>query len=447
MSNDSAPSLSEETIDYLEEVKKGKPRKFAMICKGPNVVSLVVYKKGNVEKRRKEAKEQGKGQFYFGIVDGKGMDIRFVLARADGFESAPVKSTVLKNFLAESADLKFKPYFEIVDSAPLVLNEDDPLVARFIALQDSALKICDAQPDRAAEINALCSKIGKALDQELSDQALVDIQALEELLRGLGGGAAGAAESSSATSTAAATAGGEKIRALLSKLQPLLTQAVAAQPQMENSLTSAYSESMRLLDSGAVEAAQTATMELAKQLKELIATKPAAASEPADSSEAAQFRTRRDQVEQELLSAQRAMPDKSVALGNIWQLAMTQAEKGNYPLANKALDKLLDAIRSMASAPQDKWQGWQVAREQVVQQIRQVASAVAATKDPEAREVIVQLQAIIKNITLKPEGQAIAELRKFLFDDIITAAEEAPQQFGSLQIRQPLLNALEALEA
>jgi hypothetical protein len=41
----------------------------------------VIYKKGNVEKRKKEAKEAGKGQFYFGVVDGKGPAIRFVLPR------------------------------------------------------------------------------------------------------------------------------------------------------------------------------------------------------------------------------------------------------------------------------------------------------------------------------------------------------------------------------
>ncbi len=128
-------SMSDESIGYLEEVKKGKPRKFAMICKGTSVISLVVYKKGNVEKRKKEAKESGKGQFYFGVVDGKGTDVRFVLARSDGFESEPVKPTVLKGFLDEAGGLKCKPRFEIVDTPPLTFDEDDPLVARFLKLQ------------------------------------------------------------------------------------------------------------------------------------------------------------------------------------------------------------------------------------------------------------------------------------------------------------------------
>lgn len=185
-----SPAMSPESISYLEEVKKGKPRKFAMICKGTNIVSLVVYKKGNVEKRKKEAKESGKGQFYFGIVDGRGQDIRFVLARADGFESAPVKSTVLKGFLDEAADLKCKPYFEIVDVAPLALDEDDPLVARFLRLQGAALQACESHPPRADEINELCLSIGKLLEQEPNDEAAGKLDALEALLGSLGVNAA-----------------------------------------------------------------------------------------------------------------------------------------------------------------------------------------------------------------------------------------------------------------
>ena len=83
-------AMSKESIAMLDDVRKGKPRKFAMICKGTKVISLVVYKKGNVEqkkkKKKKEAKESGKGEFYFGIIDGRGMDVSFKLARADGFE-------------------------------------------------------------------------------------------------------------------------------------------------------------------------------------------------------------------------------------------------------------------------------------------------------------------------------------------------------------------------
>lgn len=216
---DSAPpAMSPDSIAYLEEVKKGKPRKFAMICKGTNIVSLVVYKKGNVEKRKKEAKESGKGQFYFGIVDGRGQDIRFVLARADGFDSAPVKSTVLKSFLDEVANLKCKPYFEIVDVAPLALDEDDPLVARFLQLQGAALQACEAHSQRADEINELCLLIGKLLDQEPNDEASGKLDTLEALLASLGANASSVVEQNAAPQQPQ----GDPAAAFMARLKPLM---------------------------------------------------------------------------------------------------------------------------------------------------------------------------------------------------------------------------------
>jgi hypothetical protein len=452
--------LSAETIGYLEEVKKGKVRKFAMICKGTSVVNLVVYKKGNVEKRKKEAKEQGKGQFYFGVVDGKGLDLRFVLAREDGFESAPVKSSVLKSFLEEKADLKFKPYFEIVDSAPLTLNEEDPLVARFLSLQNAALQACDRYPDRAAEINALCLKIGKALDGELSEQAAVDLESLEALLGSLGGTTESTSSkepTGSSQSPSDSTALIAKLSAALEKLRPLISKAGELQSSLQSELTAAFNASEQDLRNIALDQAQTRILELGKRLKEILTgatgTSPTGTSQGTPQSsivsqEAQDFAIRQKQLEPKLLQAQKASQEKSVALGNVWQHALTQAENGNFAVAIKAFDRLEQAIQGILDASQDKWAEWQKAREQVVGQIRQVATAVAATKDPAAKEVIIQLQAIIKNLNPKPEGsQALAELRVFLNDDLIAAAEEAPPRFGSLQIRQPLLQALQLLEA
>lgn len=177
--SDAPGPISEESIGYLEDVK-ASPASSPMIYKGTRFVSLVVYKKGNVEKRRKEAKESGKGQFYFGVVDGKGMDIRFVLARADGFESASVKTASLKGFLDESAELKCKPYFEIVDAVPVVLDEDDPLVRYFLRCRKrpSGLR---ADPDCAAEINTLCRQIGSYRDQDQPDPATLNLESLRKL--------------------------------------------------------------------------------------------------------------------------------------------------------------------------------------------------------------------------------------------------------------------------
>jgi hypothetical protein len=44
MAQNTQSAISEESAGFLEDVRKGKPRRFVMICKGRQVVSLVVYK-------------------------------------------------------------------------------------------------------------------------------------------------------------------------------------------------------------------------------------------------------------------------------------------------------------------------------------------------------------------------------------------------------------------
>lgn len=294
-------SMSEDSISYLEEVKKGKPRKFAMITKGSEVVSLVVYKKGNVEKFRKEAKQSGRGQFCFGIVDGKGIDIRFVLARSDGFEAEPVKSTKLKAFLEEAADLKCKPHFEIVDALPFALDELDPLVQRFRALQPSAIDACNAHPDRADEINTLCLRIGGHLDQDQTEEATIKLTELETLLGSLRSGSSsisptpsGPASSTTgstpqpvstpspdSSSTTEPTGLEANLIEALKRLKPTMANAVEIAPDRKGEITAAVTNIRELLKSKQFPQAQADIVALGKLLKSLIAnaspgTKPAA---------------------------------------------------------------------------------------------------------------------------------------------------------------------------
>ncbi|MCC6508260.1 MAG: hypothetical protein IT423_04085, partial [Pirellulaceae bacterium] len=303
-------SMSEESISFLEEVKKGKPRKFAMICKGTSVVSLVVYKKGNVEKRKKEAKESGKGQFYHGVVDGKGINIRFVLARADGFEDAPVKTTILKSYLEEAADFKCKPVFEIVDSAPDVLDEDDPLVARFLALKKSAELASQTHPDRAGELSSLCETTRQHLLQEQTEQATTSVQTLETLLSQLGN-AAGSNAGPNAGAPAADAPNSEledeippppppppppsestpkpsrtdealrlKLQEALNKFIPQLKELVAASPERKTELLSPVAAAKKQLDAGELNAAKQSILAIGTMLKSLVANQQQAGQDP-----------------------------------------------------------------------------------------------------------------------------------------------------------------------
>lgn len=224
-------AIASDSVDCLDDVKKGKARKFVLISKGTKIVSLVVFKKGTFESGKKQAREAGTGEICYGVVDGKGQDIRFVLSRSDGFVSAPVRSAVLKSFLAESAELSCKPYFEVVDAAPLVLDEDNPLVARFLQLQDRALAACESHPDQAPLINTLCRQIGGFLDQDQSDQAVAKLEALEALLGGLSSGPAPPVTDDSATEA--------KLVDALKKLQPLLAKSIELQPDRRGELLGA----------------------------------------------------------------------------------------------------------------------------------------------------------------------------------------------------------------
>lgn len=185
MAADEKAELDTVTLGYLEDVKRGKPRKFAMICKGVKILSLVVYKKGSLEKYKKEAKEGGRGQFYHGVVEGKGQNINFKLSREDKFDKPPTKTQTLKQFLKDTTPFNFKPLFEIVDSLGPVLDDENPLDQRFLSLQEAALAACEQHPKQATAINQACLAIGQLLDQD-DPGAESKIVALEALLKKLG---------------------------------------------------------------------------------------------------------------------------------------------------------------------------------------------------------------------------------------------------------------------
>ena len=93
-------------------------------------------------------------------------------------------------------------------------------------------------------------------------------------------------------------------------------------------------------------------------------------------------------------------------------------------------------------------QAWQLACEQVIGAIRKAAAAVAVTKDPHARDAIIELHSIIKKLTPTPQTpQEVTLLQSYLQTDrVIADAEGLPSWLASLQIREPLLKALKALK-
>jgi hypothetical protein len=182
MANDGVAKLDKESIEQLDQVRKGKSRKFVMVTKGTNILNLIVFKKGTYEKYRKQALSAGPGQVCTGIVEGKGQDITFKIAETDGFSKEPVKALTIRTFLEEKADFKCKPSFEVVPSHEPLLDEDDPLVQRFLALRAQAEQVAQADASRASDLRGLCKQIAVDLDQDQDEAATAKLKTLEQML-------------------------------------------------------------------------------------------------------------------------------------------------------------------------------------------------------------------------------------------------------------------------
>jgi hypothetical protein len=150
-------SADAESTTELEQVKRGKPRRFAMIVKGEQILNLVVYKKGSLQKYKKEAKEDGAGQFYHGVIDGKGENIVFKLSMVDGFTAPPGTEAKLKAHLKQELGMKFKPTYQIVTELPDVAETDD----------DEDPEVAAAQPATGQPITdpAEAAKLSEALNK------------------------------------------------------------------------------------------------------------------------------------------------------------------------------------------------------------------------------------------------------------------------------------------
>lgn len=100
-------------------------------------------------------------------------------------------------------------------------------------------------------------------------------------------------------------------------------------------------------------------------------------------------------------------------------------------------------------AQADTLKDWQAVRTTVVEQLRKLGAAIVAAKDPEAKDAIILLQAVVKNLTPQPDTpQKVAELERYLQTDDVIAEAEAPNPFGvAIEIRTPLLAALQKLKA
>lgn len=90
---------------------------------------------------------------------------------------------------------------------------------------------------------------------------------------------------------------------------------------------------------------------------------------------------------------------------------------------------------------------WLAARQQAITHLKGLAAKVAGTKHGDAAGVVKEISALINKLPANPEPHTIDALQAFIQqDESITAAEQSPKHFADVNIRAPMLEALEAIQ-
>ncbi len=114
-------ALDDELIEGLKDAKKS-PRYFALIAKGVAPVKLLVQKKKFKEGALMKAKAEAKGNDVItGILEASGSDFAFKVVG----EEPGVKTSKLKEFIAEQTEMTAKPRWELVNELPKLADDED----------------------------------------------------------------------------------------------------------------------------------------------------------------------------------------------------------------------------------------------------------------------------------------------------------------------------------
>jgi MoaA/NifB/PqqE/SkfB family radical SAM enzyme len=147
------------------------------------------------------------------------------------------------------------------------------------------------------------------------------------------------------------------------------------------------------------------------------------------------------------------MPDAELkaaltqAKGKKMFLEGTGAAAPRAPAADAEQEEAAAVDAEQEEAPSLNLAAWQAARQTAINELKALASKIAATKHGEAAGALKEINAIMTKLPLKLAPQEIDKLGAFITqDEAITAAEASPKDFHHLHIRKPLLEALESLK-
>jgi hypothetical protein len=143
-----------------------------------------------------------------------------------------------------------------------------------------------------------------------------------------------------------------------------------------------------------------------------------------------------------------AGPQTQAALAKALQGAAA-AGGGAKPAAAQPPPKAPAVDAQAAAIPKPKFNlaPWQSARQKAITDLKSLAAKVVGTKHGSAPDVLKEINFIITKLPASPSPNEVDKLAEFIrTDDTIAAAHEVPKHFHDLNIRDPLLKALEAMK-
>lgn len=482
--DDSLNPIGEGTAEFLQDVKKGKPRNFMLICKGNKVRFLLVKKKGVKKSEISEAKKTGyKGEVCVGVITGNGQNLVFNLATADGYTAEPCKEKSLKDFLADHADFKCHPTFALVQFAPEVPFEEEdlqnPVIARFVGLAPMVQQATEKAPSEASSIQSSRTQIRLLLLDENFNEAATLLSTFEQLLQSIISGqptpgsgptnevSSNETESQSNEAPTGSTPPNDgdsvlrtKLIDTLNKLVPQIKQAISNDPSQKTTILDSVNAAKELIKLEKLIEARQSIISLAQVVKSILSThsETNAPLDPTPQStgnvdEALnEFRKRQSDLEPKYLEAIKAAPDKANTLSSVWSFAEDQAVKQDFDKANQALDRLALAIGKLLTLKTETvpdLKVWEEASEKARIQILQFQLALRATRHPTAFQIIGVLDDLSYRLEDVPKNRSEAiELDLFLETDPTITSFERPNPFGlTVEVRKPLRQALSDLMA
>jgi hypothetical protein len=314
-----------------------------------------------------------------------------------------------------------------IEAAQVDLNEDEMDLDSLNAVDVSALEKALAQPDTDADVDFdAAPPPPTAKKPPAPSPASGEDKAFQERLKGL---------------------------------LPRIAQAQQARPELANDLKLGVSQAQvfqRKKDYPQANAVLDRVEGLVKQNG-----KGAVPPPPARSNENKAAQDRLKNLLPRVLEVQKVRP----GLANDLKLGVSKAQvflgKKDYVQANAVLDRIEGLVKrsgdgAVPPPPQEQAGNnlagalarWQTERVGVVNQIRKLEAALNKSGHGQRLEAIILLEAIVKNLTPRPDSRAsVLSLERYLQTDDIIGEAETPNHFGiNLRLREPLLKALADLK-